>query len=109
MVGGVAVVTCPDKQAHKDAIMSVINEKINDELETDDETLDGFSAVFGTIGTGIVGHVIDNRLNVKNHFLWSEGELQDFDGESRRVSVGVFGHVFTFSKEDIDKALENQL
>ena len=36
-IGAVAVVTCPDRQAHKDAIMSVVNESINDELQTDDK------------------------------------------------------------------------
>ena len=30
-LAGIAVVTCPDRQAHKDAIMSVVNEKIGDE------------------------------------------------------------------------------
>ena len=32
IVGAAAVITCPDKQAHKDAIMAVVNEKINEEL-----------------------------------------------------------------------------
>lgn len=30
IVGTAAVVTCPDNQAHKDAIMAVVNEKINE-------------------------------------------------------------------------------
>jgi hypothetical protein len=36
ILGAVAVVTCPDKQAHKDAIMAVVNEMINEDLKTDD-------------------------------------------------------------------------
>lgn len=109
IVGAAAVMTCPDKQAHKDAIMSVVNEKINEELQTDDEEYQGLSALFGTLGSGIAGRVVDNRLVVKNHFLWSTGEFQNFDGEYQRVSVGVFGHIFTFNKQDLDKALENAL
>ena len=31
-IAGVAVVTCPDKAAHKNAIMAVINEKIFDSM-----------------------------------------------------------------------------
>lgn len=50
ILGVTAVVTCPDKEAHKDAITKVINEVVQDEL-------------------------------------------------------GVFGHVFTFSKEDIKEYL----
>ena len=109
IVGAAAVMTCPDKQAHKDAIMSVVNEKINEELQTNDEEYQGLSALFGTLGSGIAGRVVDNRLVVKNHFLWSTGEFQNFDGEYQRVSVGVFGHIFTFNKQDLDKALENAL
>lgn len=109
IVGAAAVVTCPDKQAHKDAIMSVVNEKINDELKTDDAEMQGLSALFGSLGSGIAGRIIDNRLVVKNYFLWSTGELQDLNGEYNQVSVGVFGHIFTFNKEDLDKAINNAL
>ena len=109
VVGAAAVMTCPDKQAHKDAIMSVVNEKINDELQTDDEEYQGLSALFGSLGSGIAGSVVDNRLVVKNHFLWSTGEFRNFDGEYHQVSVGVFGHIFTFNKQDLDKALDNAL
>ena len=109
LIGAVAVVTCPDKQAHQDAIMSVINEKINDALQTDDTDLQGLGALFGTIGSSIATRVIDNRLTVRNHFLWSTGEIQDLEGTRQLISLGLFGHVFTFSKEDLDRALEDVL
>ena len=109
IVGVAAVVTCPDKQAHKDAIMAVVNEKINEELKTDDAELQGLSALFGSLGSSIAGGIIENRLVVKNHFLWSTGEIQNLDGEYYQISVGVFGHVFTFNKEDLDKAFDNAL
>ena len=109
IVGAAAVVTCPDKQAHKDAIMAVVNEKINEDLKTDDADFQGLSALFGSIGSSIAGGIIENRLVVKNHFLWSMGEFQNLDGEYNQISVGVFGHVFTFNKEDLDKAFDNAL
>ena len=37
------------------------------------------------------------------------GEFQDLDGEYNQISVGVFGHIFTFNKEDLDKAIDNAL
>ncbi len=107
VLAGVGVVTCPDKQAHKDAIMSVINEKINESVSKDSSEGDEGIALFASsLGSGIVGYVLDNRLTVKNHFVFSTGELNKLDGTSERLSVGVFGHVFTFSKEDLDKALD---
>jgi len=102
---GIAVVTCPDKSAHKDAIMAVINEKINDSLKPS-EGDEGLALFAGSLGSGIVGYVLDNRMTVKNYFVYSTATLKDFNGEEKRLSVGVFGHVFTFSKEDLDKALE---
>ena len=110
IVGAVAaVLTCPDKQAHKDAIMAVVNEKINEELKTDDDDWQGLSAIFGSLGSGIASGIVDNRLVVKNHFLWSTGEFQSFDGEYNQISVGLFGHIFTFNKEDLDKAIQDVL
>ena len=105
----VAIVSCPDKQDHKDAIMAVVNEKINEELKTDDADLQGLSALFGSLGSGIASGIVENRLVVKNHFLWSTGEIQNLDGEYNQISVGVFGHIFTFNKEDMDKAIDNAL
>lgn len=104
-----AILTCPDKQAHKDAIMAVVNEKINEELKTDDDDWQGLSALFGTLGSGIASGIVDNRLVVKNHFLWSTGEFQNMDGEYNQISVGVFGHIFTFNKEDLDQAVNDVL
>lgn len=110
IVGAVAaVLTCPDKQAHKDAIMAVVNEKINEELKTDDDDWQGLSAVFGSLGSGIASGIVDNRLVVKNHFLWSTGEFQNLEGEYNQISVGLFGHIFTFNKEDLDKAIQDVL
>lgn len=107
---GIAVLTCPDKAAHKEAIMSVINEKINESVGKETtEGGEGIAVLASSLGSGIVGYVLDNRLSVKNHFVFSTGEIKHFDGETERLSVGVFGHVFTFSKEDLDKALEGVL
>ena len=106
-VAGIAVLTCPDKAAHKEAIMSVINEKINESVGKDTAEGDEGIAVFASsLCSGIIGYVLDNRLSVKNHFVFSTGEIRHLDGETERLSIGVFGHVFTFSKEDLDKALE---
>ena len=109
LIGAVAVVTCPDKQAHQDAIMSVINEKINDGLQTDETDLQGLSALFGTIGSSIATRIIDNRLTVRNHFLWSTSEIQDLKGTRQQISLGLLGHVFTFSKEDLDRFLKETI
>lgn len=107
-VAGTAVATCPDKQAHKDAIMAVVNEKIGDELGTPDKgDTDAAEVLAGlaSIGSHVGGWLLDGSLTVRNRFVYSTGHIS-YKGEEHKVSVGVFGHVFTFSKEDLDKALE---
>ena len=109
-IAGIAVATCPDKAAHKEAIMAVINEKINETVNDSlGEGKEGLAIFASSLGSGIVGFALDNRLMVKNHFIYSTGEIKHYDGKVDRLSVGVFGHVFTFSKEDLDKALEDVL
>ncbi|MBO4571062.1 MAG: DUF4359 domain-containing protein [Bacteroidales bacterium] len=106
-IAAVAVITCPDKQDHKEAIMKVLNEKIDDSLMTEDEDESILNSIFGSIGSSIAGYFIDNRLIVENHFLYSTGKVKRLNGEQERISFGIFGHVFTFSKEDLDKALDS--
>lgn len=107
-VCAVAVITCPDKQSHKDAIMSVINEKINDSINPT-EGDEGIALFGAALGSRVVEYVLDNRLSVKNHFLYSTGHFKSLEGEDNQVSVGVFGHVFTFKKEDLDKVMKDAI
>ena len=103
---GIAVVTCPDKQAHKDAILSVINEKLNENIQKNTKDGDESLAVLGaSLGTSISGWILDSGLTVDNRFIYSVGQFNT-GKEIKKVSVGVFGHVFTFSKEDVDKILK---
>ena len=102
-IGAVAVVTCPDKEAHKDAIQSIVKEKIEEELKVDAEN--GLGSLLSGIGSSVSEWIIDKNLTVENHFVYSVGKF-DTGKEIQTVSVGVFGHVFTFSKEDLDQALK---
>ena len=106
--GCTAVISCPDKQAHKDAIMAVLNESINDSLDPDGTDTTGLSQFFGSIGSGIAGFFIDKQLAVENYFVCSIGQIAPANGEAKTVSVGVFGHIFTFGKEDIKKAIRGE-
>lgn len=110
-LGAVAVISCPDRQDHKDAIMEVVSGAINDELQTSDKDSQEISAFFGSIGSigsSVAGYLLDNRLTVKNYFVFSVGELKDLDGVDQKVSVGVFGHVFTGGKEQLKNAINGK-
>lgn len=110
VLGVVALVTCPDRLAHKDAIMDVVKVKIDEGLtDANGGEPDGLTAFLGSLGSSMVGYFLENRLTVKDCYVCSIGYLRDVDGVDNKVSVGVFGHVFTFRKEDIDNYLDNLL
>lgn len=101
-IAGVALVTCPDKAAHKNAMMSVINEKLNEEVNPSGSDALGF--IGATLGSKLVEMALDSNVQFDNHFIYSTGTLNLKDGP-KTVSLGIFGHVFTFSKEQLDEAL----
>ena len=110
-LSAIAVVTCPKKQDHKDAIMNTLKELVAEELEKEKDSLgDNYSLVSGlsSIAENVLGWVFNESLMVKNHFIYSEGFIQE-GGQLKRISVGVFGHVFTFSKEDLKKKIDEAL
>ena len=106
------VFTCPDRSDHEAAIQEVTKAWVGDKV---DENLNGITGVGGVFGdlinkaikelTGFgTDKVISNDLDVKNYVICSVGRMAIGEGEEKMVSLGAFGHVFTFGKEDIEKA-----
>ena len=106
-VAGVCVVTCPDKEAHSEALKDLVNTVLTEELaEGVSESDAGFVAFGSMLGTGLAGIVLDNTLKVENHFVCSVGTIT-YDGKTKIVSFGILNHVFTADKEDFKQALES--
>ena len=110
-ISAVAVITCPEKKDHFEAIMGTVKETMAEELENEKDYFDdeyGFLSGLSGLAEGFIGQIFNQALIVKNHFVYSEGFVSD--GEKlNRVSVGVFGHVFTFSKEDLKRMIDEAL
>ena len=102
----VSVMTCPQKEAHKDALMKLVDSALDSELykhaNTDEEK--GFAMIGSLLGSGIARIFLDKKLLIDNYFVFSVGRIV-FEGEEKIVSVGLFNHVFT---ED-EKALKERL
>ena len=98
LIAGVAVISCPDKQDHKDAITSVINEVVHEKLGVNQED-DGWGILKGLANIG-AGIYLNNKFDVKNYFLFSLGTIHH-GSETDVVSVGIFGHVFTWDEENL--------
>ena len=77
---GVAVLTCPDRQSHNDAIINMVNEVIKEQSNTTEE--DAEWAVLGmSIAQSVSDWVLEGGLTVNNHFFFSVGY---FTQEQRR-------------------------
>ena len=101
-----AVLTCPQKKAHKDALMTLVDTAIDAELNKDAETEveKGFAMLSSWLGSGIAEIVLDKKLEVENYFVCSIGRIR-FDGKDNIVSVGIFNHVFTKDKDELKEEL----
>lgn len=102
-----AAITRPEKEAHLDKIKEVIGESIASGLSLEGNgTPDDVSSLLGTLGSGVAGVLLDSRLTVDNRYVYSVGRMKDLNGEVHTVSVGAFGHVFTFGKDQLLKAIK---
>ena len=106
------VFTCPDRADHEAAIQEVTKAWVGDKVDENLGSITGVGGVFGDLinkalkqltGFG-TDKVISNYLDVKNYVICSVGRMSIGDNEEKMVSLGAFGHVFTFGKEDIEKA-----
>lgn len=99
------VVTCPNKAAHKEAIKTVTNELID--KKTSDSGLDAGgwgSLIAGALGNRLIEVLLDSKLSVDNYLLFSVGTIH-FGDKTKTVSFGCLNHVFTFSEDDLEKAM----
>ena len=109
---GTMVFTCPKRADHEAAIQEVTKAWVGDKVDENLGAITGVGGVFGDLInkalkqlTGIgTDKVISKYLDVKNYVVCSVGRMAIGDQEEKMVSLGVFGHVFTFGKEDIEKA-----
>jgi len=97
LVAILMALTVPDKQKHKDAMMEAVNEYVKEEAveRVGDNILAklGKSVVVKTVET-----VLNSKLKVDNYYLFNTTHVR-LNGKDQMLSVGLFGHVFTFDKE----------
>jgi hypothetical protein len=96
----------PDKAAHKAAMMAAIKEYVDEEAEN--KRLG--DNVLTDLGKGIVTKTIEvalnSKLKVSNYYLFNTTYVKH-SGKNQTLSLGIFGHVFTFDKKMLREALED--
>lgn len=103
----VLIATCPDREAHRDAVKSVLSGAINKEM--DQSRLNETIASIGTVlAVSAVDEYLKSSLIVRDHTFYNVGVVS-YGGEFRMVSVGVLNHVFTVSEDDVRQFVKDQL
>ena len=97
--------TVPDKEAHKEAMMKAVKDYVNEEAENR-----GFGDnILTNLGKSVVNKTIEvalnSKLKVNNYYLFNTTNVR-LKGKDQLLSVGMFGHVFTFDKEMLREKLE---
>ena len=98
-----ALVTCPDKKKHMDVLKDRMSAVINEQAAVNENTTD-LEVVGIALFNGLMGKMLDNYITVDDYALFSIGK-STIEGSEGVVSFGIFGHVFTKSKEEMKKQL----
>ena len=107
MVAVIMILTRPDKEQHKEAMLKAIEEYV--EEESVDRLGDN---VLAKISKGVVVKTAETALNSKlkehNYFIFNTTSVR-LKGQDNTLSLGLFGKVITFDKEMIREKLEEAL
>lgn len=103
VLGCTMVFTCPSHDDHEQAILNSakgwVNMKVDQQAKG--SLLGEFIKWLGGQGADLA---INQYLEVDNYFVLSVGKL-NVGEKPKYVSVGLFNHVFTFGKDDVEQVL----
>ena len=105
VIAFVMAMTVPDKKAHKSAMMKAVKEYVDEEAANRGFADNGLTRVGKNLVVKTIEEVLSNKLKVTNYFLFNTTHIE-MKEKDKLLSVGVFGHVFTFDKEMLRDALE---
>ena len=107
LVAVLMAMSVPDKQAHKEAMMKAIDEYVAEEAESrfGDNVLTNLGK---SVAVKTIELALNSKLEVHNYLLWNTTSVH-LKGKDQLLSVGMFGHVFTFDKEMLRQKLEESL
>ncbi len=110
--------SCPKEVDHRIALRSLYNEVVQTKVEQSDvgkwldasgiDLGDSKDALVRMAGSLSSGFVLDNMVTVEDYYLFSIARLH-IRQHSYVVSVGVFSHVFTPSKEQVLEIVDRYL
>lgn len=110
IIGATFVFTCPDEQAHKAQLTTLMSNAMSEVMEKNmpadgDLVTKGIQMVGGILMDKVVDAAVDNMLSVDNYVVCSLGKVH-YEGKDHIVSLGLLGHIFTVNQQEATKAAE---
>ena len=108
VVAGALIATCPDRNAHLEAIKSVVSEVANEEMDKQSNILTTELASISTMLTiNMADTYLKSNLIIRDHTLFNIGYIS-YNDDLRMISFGILNHVFTLDKETAKEMMKEK-
>ena len=108
VVAGALIATCPDRNAHLEAIKSVVSEVANEEMDKQSNILTTELASISTMLTiNMADTYLKSNLIIRDHTFYNIGYI-NYNDDLRMISFGILNHVFTLDKETAKEIMKEK-
>lgn len=105
LVAVLMTLTRPNKAEHKEAMMKAVKELVDEEAENKGFKDNGLTRFGKNVVNKAIELALGSKLKLDDYYLFNTTHVR-MDGKDKLLSVGMFGHVFTFDKKMLREALE---
>jgi hypothetical protein len=108
VVAGALIATCPDRNAHLEAIKSVVSEVANEEMDKQSNILTtGLASISTMLTINIADSYLKSNLIIIDHTFYNIGYI-NYNDDLRMISFGILNHVFTLDKETAKEIMKEK-
>jgi hypothetical protein len=108
VVAGALIATCPDRNAHLEAIKSVVSEVANEEMDKQSNILTtGLASISTMLTINMADTYLKSNLIIRDHTLFNIGYIS-YNDDLRMISFGILNHVFTLDKETAKEMMKEK-
>jgi len=108
VVAGALIATCPDRNAHLEAIKIVVSEVANEEMDKQSNILTtGLASISTMLTINIADSYLKSNLIIRDHTFYNIGYI-NYNDDLRMISFGILNHVFTLDKETAKEIMKEK-
>lgn len=105
--------TCPSREQHMNAVTDVVEKALDkifeERIQVPDESRELANYLAQEIIPQAVEKLTSQKIDFTDYGIISTGSVEDGEGDSHVVSLGLFGKVFTLSEEDAYNYLQKMV